>query len=140
MDLLGDSGKWRKNGHVVHDYTDVRRFPRVRLEEGYSIQFQAGDRRFFGLPLTSLGGGGCCFQVSSLLAKGLQPGTVLTRVSIVHPDIPQTQQQARISWVLGNHRGHQEPTALVGIEFLSPDAEFLGAIEFCIAKVLEIQK
>ena len=121
---------------MMPNFMDVRRFPRVRLEEGYSIQFQAGDRRFFGLPLTSLGGGGCCFQVSSLLAEGLHQDAILTRVSIEHPDIPQTQQQARVSWVLGNHRGHQEPNVLVGIEYLDPDQEFLKAIDLCIAKWL----
>jgi len=65
---------------------------------------------------------------------------MLTRVSIEHPDIPQAQQHARVSWVLGNHRGHQEPNALVGIEFLNPDPEFQNAIDICVAKLLEIQK
>lgn len=137
MVALWSRGRWRENGAMVPEWMDVRRFPRVNVEEGYSIQFQAGKRRFFGLPLTSLGGGGCCFQVSSLLAEGLHRDAILTRVRIEHPELSGILQQARISWILGNPLDQGERTVQVGIEYLHPELTFLQAIDRCIARMGE---
>lgn len=118
---------------------DHRRFPRANVEEGYHLRFQVGDRRYFGLPVKSLGGGGCCFRASVLLVKDLRPDTLLARVCIEHPGIPQLPQRARITWVQDLPRSHEEPFVLVGIEYLEPDLAFLEAIERCIAEVLKQQ-
>ncbi len=125
------------NGFMVSNAVDLRRFPRVNVEEGYHIQFQAGDRWYFGLPVTTLGGGGCCFRVSVLLVKGLRRDAILTRVCIEHPGIPQFSQQAKISWVQDLPRSHEEPFVLVGIEYLDPDLTFLQAVDRCIAELMK---
>ena len=70
QDSLWHSCKWRKNKTMMQDHMDVRRFPRICDEEGCSIQFQAGDRWVFWLPVTSIGGGGCRFRVFSRLEEG----------------------------------------------------------------------
>ncbi len=113
-------------------YLDLRRFPRIHVEEGFSIRFQAGDRWFFGLPVTTLGGGGCCFRVSVLLAGNLAQGAVLSRLCIEHPGLPRAHQRARITWIQGDPRGGEDPTVLVGIEYLDPDPDFIQAVDRCI--------
>jgi len=129
--------KPRKNGTMAPSPVDLRRFPRVNVEEGYSIRFRAGERQYFGLPVTTLGGGGCCFRVSSLLAADLRQGGELTRVCIEHPGIPNLRQLARISWMSNDARGHEGPSVLVGIEYVDPDLEFIQAIDHCIAELLK---
>lgn len=118
------------------DYSDPRRYPRVKVDGGFSIQFQAGKRHFFGLPVTTLGGGGCCFRVSALLAEGLQQGDLLTRLMLDHPDIPALHQQARITWVLKDHSAFDNPAAQIGIEYIDPSPEFIQAIDRCIAALI----
>jgi hypothetical protein len=120
---------------MTSDFMDLRRFPRVNVEGGYSIQFQAGSRRFFGLPVTTLGGGGCSFRISSLLAGELRPEVILARLCIDHPGIPPIHQKARISWVLGDTHHNEDPSVLVGIEYLDPDLEFIQAIDRCISEM-----
>jgi hypothetical protein len=115
---------------------DIRRFPRIDVEGGYAIRFVAGKRRFFGLPVLSMGGGGCCFSLSSLLASALQEDMVLTGVGIEHPDIPFLSQKARVTWIAGNQSRHTEPVVRVGIEYLDPEPEFVQAIERCVEVLL----
>ncbi len=122
---------------MASNSVDLRRFPRVNVEEGYHIRFQVGDRRYFCLPVTTLGGGGCCFRVSVLLARGLRLDAILTWVCIEHPGIPQLPQQAKISWVQDPPRSHEEPFVLVGIEYLDPDLAFLQAVDRCIAELMK---
>lgn len=124
---------------MASSYVDIRRFPRATVEAGFGIRFQAGGRRFFGLPVTNLGGGGCCFRVSRLLATVLQQGMTLTQVYLEHPAIPQLPQRARVTWVMGNHPGHDEPTVLVGLEYLDPGLEFLQAVDRQVAMLLKQQ-
>ncbi len=118
---------------------DTRRFPRVDVEGRYGIRFVAGSRRFFGLPIISLGGGGCCFSLSSLLAPALREEMVLTGVGIEHPGIPFLAQKARVTWIAGNQGRHTEPVVRVGIEYLDPDPEFVQAIERCVEDLLKKQ-
>ena len=122
---------------MASNSVDLRRFPRANVIEGFYLQFHAEGRRFFGLPVTTLGGGGCCFRVSVLLAGVLRPEAMLKRVYIEHPGIPQHPQRARISWVQDPPRGHEAPFVLVAIEYLEPDLEFLQAVDRCITELLK---
>jgi hypothetical protein len=122
---------------MTSDPVDLRRFPRVHVKEGFFIRFQIGARRFFGLPITTLGGGGCCIRVSTELLGDIRPGAAITGVYIENPGIPQRPQRACVSWVQDAPHAHEEPFVLVGIEYLEPDLDFIQAVDHCIAALVK---
>jgi hypothetical protein len=127
---------WYQNGNVTSSFVDLRRFPRVHVDGGCTIRFQAGNRRYFGLPVVSLGGGGCSFEVSRILASAFQRDMLLSRVCIEHPEVPPLFQRARIAWVIGNQIHQDVAKVQVGIEYLEPDLDFVQAIDRCVSALL----
>lgn len=119
-----------------HPSMDLRRFPRVRVEEGCTLRFQTGGRNFFGLPVDTLGGGGCCFSVAQVLASALKQGTVLERLFLECPGLPLAPQRGRITWVTDCHPHDPDPVVRVGVELLEPDPDFLLALERCVNELL----
>ena len=118
-------------------FSELRRYRRANVDSGHLIQFKALGRFFLGLPVVTVGAGGCCVQISTTLAGDLKPDTPLSRILIQHPELPNTLLEGRISWIRGRQPGVLSDIVEMGIEFQDPDPAFVEVVDAYILKLLK---
>jgi PilZ domain len=118
-------------------YSELRRFRRAQLGSDYFIHFHVNGRFFFGIRLLSLGVGGCSAKVPQMLSESLQTDSPLSRIHLVHPDLPKTQLRGRIAWVRALPRNLADTSVEVGIEFQDMEPEFMDVVDAHILQLLK---
>ena len=116
---------------------ELRRYRRANIEPGYTVQFKVRDRFFMGLSVVSLGAGGCCVKISMTLATSLKPEDHLSKLLLLHPELPRVPMEGRISWIRGRQRGLKKDVLLMGIEFLSPDEGYAQLLDDYVIQLLK---
>lgn len=107
------------------------------MSGGYFIHFHAGGRFFFGLRLLSMGAGGCSLKITRQLSDPLQVDTPLTRMHLVHPDLPEVELKGRVAWARILPRTLEDASMEIGIEFLDPDPAFMSFMESYVLHLLK---
>ncbi|HNX94532.1 MAG TPA: hypothetical protein PKL14_05165 [Holophaga sp.] len=118
-------------------FSELRRYRRANVDSGHLMQFKALGRFFLGLPVVTVGAGGCCVHISTTLAGDLKPDTPLSRILIQHPELPRTLLEGRISWIRGRQPGLHSDIVEMGIEFQDPDPTFVEVVDAYVLKLLK---
>jgi hypothetical protein len=118
-------------------YNEIRRYRRASTGPGYSVQFRARDHFFMGLSVASLGAGGCSVKISVTLAASLKPEDPLSRLLLLHPDLPRVPLEGRISWIRGRQPNLEENALLMGIEFISLDEDYARILDDYVVELLK---
>lgn len=118
-------------------FNELRRYRRANTGSEYTVQFKVRDRFFMGLSVTSLGAGGCSVKISATLATSLKPDDLLSKLFLLHPELPRVPLEGRISWIRGRQPGMDENVLLMGVEFLSPDESYAQTLDDYVVRLLK---
>ena len=118
-------------------YDELRRYRRANTGPGHTVQFKARNRFFMGLSVVSMGAGGCSVKISITLAASLKPDDPLTKLFLLHPDLPQVPLEGRVSWIRGRQPGLEENALLMGIEFLSLEEGYAKLLDDYVVQLLK---
>ena len=69
-------------------------------------------------------------------AEGLEKGTLVNLLYLVHPRIPSVPLQAAICWLMGKQPGRTEGFILVGFEFINPSPKFQDTLDAYVKELL----
>jgi c-di-GMP-binding flagellar brake protein YcgR len=120
----------------MNDPTNRRQFPRVNVSVDHTVRFRLGERSATGLTMINLSAGGCCIKVPAEEAEGLEKGTLVSMLYLVHPRIPSVPLQATICWLMGKQPGRTEGFILVGFEFINPSPKFQKTLNSYVLELL----
>lgn len=120
----------------MNDSEPRRRFPRVNVDEDHRVLFQIGDRTASDVVITNLSAGGCCVKLACAQADGLDKGTVIPTLTLVHPRMPSEPLQAMICWMLGKQPGRVDGFILVGFEFTNADPHVQATLDAYVKELL----
>ena len=101
---------------------EIRKFPRAILGPGYFLDFRIGGTAFSGLPLVSLGAGGCSGLVPESVLERYQKFKLLEEVHFDCEALPASPFKARVAWVSGWN------PACLGMNFLDLPPELAEAV------------
>jgi hypothetical protein len=111
------------------DFT--RQYTRTNLAPGRFISFRIGGKSFSGLPLVSLGTGGCGLQADPSLLERVGKFRLVDEVRFAGLDLPDQPLCAKVVWVAG------DDPACVGLEFTNLAPEYGGVLERLVLAIRE---
>lgn len=109
---------------------DQRRYRRAPVGPEHRINLKAGAWELSGMPLNTLGAGGCGVVVPARMASSLPNSRLMDEVELDHEGLPHTRIRARVAFLMG-----KDPITL-GLEFLEVPPAMTEALEAHVAELL----
>lgn len=113
-----------------------RRFVRVNVGPDHWVHFHHQRRHFQRLPMANLSVGGCCVRIPPGEVEGLDHGAPLSMLRLQHPNLPNVPLLGRITWIMGKQADCASGIALLGIEFVNPNPDFILILGQYVTRLL----
>jgi c-di-GMP-binding flagellar brake protein YcgR len=121
----------------MNDFDNRRRFTRVNVDDQHTVRFHLREQERVGLTMTNLSAGGCCVKVPQNQSEGLEKGTPVELLYLVHRKIPSVPLRATICWLLGKQAGRTDGYVLVGFEFTDISPQYQEVLETYVEELVK---
>lgn len=104
-------------------YVNRQHRAKIRLDQGATRHSACIPGA--GAALVDISPGGCCLRLTrSEAPDGIAPGSFLTAIKLLHPDLDSTPIEGRIAW-----SREEPPCVLVGVQFTHVRPTTLASIQ-----------
>ena len=111
------------------DATNTRKYRRISVGPGHSVQFRLGSLDLKNIPITNMSAGGCFALLPGTLAHQLHPGTLLMDFQLENEQLPDTTICSRVVRIVKGLTDIQGKDLGLGISFLSTSPHFYEQID-----------